>query len=433
MHEERFNNLRREFSYVMASPNRELFGDPWWQISSFIDEFKETRYKHVAASRWKIMDELMCAFVPRSATGGLPNLTFIIRKPEPLGTEMKCVACPETGIMLGLEIQRGKMEMKKLEFHKKLGATSSCVARLAGLTSGSGQPHDDASHFEVFAGDSWFASVCTAEYMSTRGYHFIGQVKNAHKRFPKEWLNSAMEEMAAGTWLVLKATTKQGVPLIAMGYKYCKRKILHFIMTEGCGSTEPGQPYIAKFRNRDGKLVKKHIAPPKVLVQFFGVANVIDVHNHIRQGTLRLEKRWRTEDCWFRLFTTMIGIILTDCWLGYKHAIKLAERRSRRRHKHHEIGLMEFTDWMATALLNNPYDKTTEPAFINLALLPEVNNIKLPSSESVMTGTTTATPAAESTVGGTTGESSVSSISYESSGGKKHTVGQYKRKHSKDG
>ena len=88
--------------------------------------------------------------------------------------------------------------------------------------------------------------------------------------------------MAVGTWLVLWATTTKGVNLVAMGYKYCKSKVLHFIMTEGCGSTEPGQPYIAKFRNRDGQLVKKHIAHPKVHVQFFAVANVIDVHNHIR-------------------------------------------------------------------------------------------------------------------------------------------------------
>ncbi len=60
----------------------------------------------------------MCLFVPHLDTGGLPNLTFIIQKPEPLGTEMKCVIFPKTGIMLGLEIQCGNQEMKSLEFHK---------------------------------------------------------------------------------------------------------------------------------------------------------------------------------------------------------------------------------------------------------------------------------------------------------------------------
>ena len=270
--------------------------------------------------------------------------------------------------------------------------------------------------------------------MSTRGYHFIGQVKKAHKRFPKEWLNTAMDEMAAGTWLVLRATTTKGVNLIAMGYKYCKSKVLHFIMTEGCGSTEPGQPYIAKFRNRDGKLVKKHIARPKVLVQFFSVANVIDVHNHIRQGTLHLQKWRRTEDCWFRLFTSIIGIILTDCWLGYKYAIKLAEKRSKWRHKHHDITIQEFTDWMAEALINNPFDKTTEPEIIDLALLEEDEANRTSSAASVETGMNTATTADSTTVGSTTvgastQGSSISSISFGSAGGKRHSVCVYKRKY----
>ena len=87
--------------------------------------------------------------------------------------------------------------------------------------------------------------------------------------------------MAVGTWTVLKATTNKGVNLVATGYKYYKLKVLHFIMTEGCGLTEHGQFYIARFRNQNGKVVKKHIAHPKVLFEFFGVANVIDVHNHI--------------------------------------------------------------------------------------------------------------------------------------------------------
>ncbi len=180
-----------------------------------------------------------------------------------------------------------------------------------------------------------------------------------------------MEDMVAETWLVLKARAKQRVDLIAIGYKNCKNKSLHFIMMEGCGSTEPGQPYIAKFQNLDGKLVKKHIACPKVLVQFFGVVNAIDFQNHIQQGTMWLKKRWQTEDCWFQLFTMIVGIILTDCWLSYKHAIKLVEKRSKRCHKHHDISLQEVTKWMVVTLIINPYNKITEPEFIELTLLTE--------------------------------------------------------------
>ena len=59
----------------------------------------------VISSFVKVLDETMSAFRPRSTkTGGLPNLTWLIRKPEPLGTEFKTVCCAITGVMMHMEI-----------------------------------------------------------------------------------------------------------------------------------------------------------------------------------------------------------------------------------------------------------------------------------------------------------------------------------------
>jgi len=67
-------------------------------ISRLIDDFNNNRKKGVAASVIKVLDELMSAWRPRkNKTGGLPNISFILRKPEPLGTEFKCGACAATG------------------------------------------------------------------------------------------------------------------------------------------------------------------------------------------------------------------------------------------------------------------------------------------------------------------------------------------------
>lgn len=53
----------------------------------------------------------MSPWRPRtSKNGGLPNISYIIRKPEPLGTEFKTVCCPITGVMTYMEIQRGKLK-----------------------------------------------------------------------------------------------------------------------------------------------------------------------------------------------------------------------------------------------------------------------------------------------------------------------------------
>jgi hypothetical protein len=67
-------------------------------LSKLIDEFNKNRGKMVAASVIKLLDESMSSWRPRKIkTGGLPNTSFILRKPEPLGTEFKSMACSETG------------------------------------------------------------------------------------------------------------------------------------------------------------------------------------------------------------------------------------------------------------------------------------------------------------------------------------------------
>ena len=92
---------------MWASPE-EKRNDDWWIISRCIIEFNQNRKRQVSASFMKTMDESMSAFRPQTrATGNLPHLSFILRKPENLGTEFKVVACPVTGIILYLEIQKG--------------------------------------------------------------------------------------------------------------------------------------------------------------------------------------------------------------------------------------------------------------------------------------------------------------------------------------
>ena len=59
--------------------------------------------------------------------GGLPNISFIFRKP--CGTELKVVCCGKTGIMLWVEIQRGKVGMSKTypPSASLVGATTACT------------------------------------------------------------------------------------------------------------------------------------------------------------------------------------------------------------------------------------------------------------------------------------------------------------------
>ena len=111
--------------------------------------------------------------------GDLLHYSYIFRKPEPLGTEMKNVACSRLGTMLHLEIQKGKEAMKKSEFQSELGDTAECMKRLAFATKGCGQLTSNNTYFA----DSWFSSVKTAEEMAASGVNYCGPVKTSHMGF----------------------------------------------------------------------------------------------------------------------------------------------------------------------------------------------------------------------------------------------------------
>ena len=94
MSKHRFVQIRKVFPLAFANFDQGVEGqdnfDPWWPISTFVDNYNKNRNKTVAASIRKTLDESMSAYRPRaSALGGLPNISYIMRKPEPLGTEFK--------------------------------------------------------------------------------------------------------------------------------------------------------------------------------------------------------------------------------------------------------------------------------------------------------------------------------------------------------
>ena len=62
----------------------------------------------------------------------------------------------------------------------------------------------------------------------------------------------------------------------------------------------------------------KEVKRPAVVEQYFDGANAIDIHNHLRQGGLELERHWQTQTWWHRNFATIIGICETDAFLTFQ-------------------------------------------------------------------------------------------------------------------
>jgi hypothetical protein len=97
----------------------------------------------------------MSSFRPqKSKTENLPNISFILRKPKNLGTELKTVASKgANGPIVYAEIQEGKMGMRNKLHFNTYGATCSCVLRLAKDTKNCGQKPDN-NIGNLFYGDS---------------------------------------------------------------------------------------------------------------------------------------------------------------------------------------------------------------------------------------------------------------------------------------
>jgi hypothetical protein len=98
----RFEQLKRVIPTAFHGDDE---ADPWNPITSLINGFNNKRARKIAASFWKLHDESMSPYKPRTSKyGGLPFLSFILRKPKPIGTEFKVTACSETGKCLALAV-----------------------------------------------------------------------------------------------------------------------------------------------------------------------------------------------------------------------------------------------------------------------------------------------------------------------------------------
>ena len=117
--------------------------------------------------------------------------------------EFKTAACPITGVMRKMEIQRGKDGMKSQQFNQQVGATAGCTLRLLLGTI----PHDAGPSKHGIRADAWFGSIKTANEVGLRGHDAVLQIKQYHSLFPKEFIESVLKDAPGGVHILLEGTT----------------------------------------------------------------------------------------------------------------------------------------------------------------------------------------------------------------------------------
>jgi hypothetical protein len=69
-----------------------------------------------------------------------------------------------------------------------------------------------------------------------------------------------------------------------------------------------------KYTDDHGNVCVRLVESPDVIPTFFGDSNTIDKHNQARKFDVALEKTWLTQDPYFCLACTLIGINVVDTW-----------------------------------------------------------------------------------------------------------------------
>ena len=113
------------------------------------------------------------------------HLTYLPRKPTPLGIGIKCMVDHTSGIMLCADLLEGKGIDNKKEFVAEYGVATATTLRLVAPYFGSAC---------VVIADSWFGSYKCAVALRQKGLFSIMNVKTGHKKFPRDKIKEALQQ-----------------------------------------------------------------------------------------------------------------------------------------------------------------------------------------------------------------------------------------------
>jgi hypothetical protein len=90
----RHQDIKDQIPYVFYDYNC-AEEDPYHPVKLLVDGYNDNRKQNIASCSIKlVLDESMSSYQPRTTpTSILPNLSFIFRKPKPLGIEQKVCVC----------------------------------------------------------------------------------------------------------------------------------------------------------------------------------------------------------------------------------------------------------------------------------------------------------------------------------------------------
>ena len=110
----------------------------------------------------------------------------------------------------------------------------------------------------------------------------------------------------------------RGHQLFAVGWLDGKRKDL----VSTCGTTFPStsathicrEVVVSADKGVSTRPYLRTTPRCNIVASYFDNFHFIDVHDHMRQGILKLEQHWLTRNWVYRVLSTLFGVIVTDCY-----------------------------------------------------------------------------------------------------------------------
>ena len=291
----------------------------WCFVEKLVTAFNDHMYDVIIPGWLLAPDESMFAWrgkVGKRDRTKCPHRMFVRRKPEPLGVELKNIGDALSGIILSMEIVKGKAEIVKPKYYtKERGATAATTMRLAEKWFGTSR---------CVAGDSWFGSFKGLKEMLLNGLHGIFDVKTGTNSFPLHEIQEATGE-ENGAWATMTSEVDiNGETKQIYACSHRRGDSVHAFVAS-CSTTLLGDSVKAYFEDDEeramGEISEYEVCrkAAKVHNDFTLAQPTIGRHNRYRQQILAMEKRFVTNNFSFGFFTSMLGTLIVNVFMAHRY------------------------------------------------------------------------------------------------------------------
>ena len=309
-----FEELLSVFSLPEYQPGDPEYvpDDPLQNVRKSFDLLAATFREAFVAGTIIVVDETMIFW-----TGMGIHLTYLPRKPTPLGIMLKTICGASTRILLGWEFCEGKEVDARKQWQNLHGAGTACTLRLTQPWHGSNK---------IVIGDSWFGSLKCCAHLLSHGLWSILNIKTAHKAFPKQACLAALKDRGDTIWYELELQISGKKRKLYAGGHMGKAPL---VLVASCSTSLPGEPQVRHrsfFANGEVQRNQYQPAQPKMHALYRKNFNAVDVSNRLAEGPNCLSDAWRTRQVLHRLVAASLSTCVTNAYQAWMqvHALTSA-------------------------------------------------------------------------------------------------------------